>query len=116
MGLVSPTRILPKLRLEGNTLTVGAEADTPVPVSGIVCGLLGALSTMVTAPVRVRVVVGLKFTLMVQLAPGKTVVPHVPRPAKAKSPLIVKVLGKVRFAPPVLVRVTNCVVLVVPTV
>ena len=74
-----------------------------------------ALSVMVTLPVRVPVAVGLKLTLVVQLVPGASEVPQVPSPAKAKSPLIVKLLI-VMVVVPELVRVENCAALVVPTV
>ncbi len=74
-----------------------------------------ALSLIVTVPVRVPVAVGVKFTLMVQLAPDASELPHVPAPAKAKSPLMV-ILLMVRVLEPEFVRVENCVALVVPTV
>src|SRR5439155_59393 len=70
---------------------------------------------MVTVPVRVPVVVGVKLTLIVQLAPAATAVPQVPSPSIAtESPLIVMLLI-VSVAFPVLVSVTDCVALVVPT-
>ena len=46
------------------------------------------MSVMVTVPVRVPVVVGVKLTLIVQLAPAATEPLQFPVPAKAKSPLI----------------------------
>ena len=49
-----------------------APEETPVPVRLTVCVAGLALSVMVTAPVRVPVVVGLKVTLIVQLAPTAT--------------------------------------------
>src|SRR5579884_132381 len=52
--------------------------------------------------------------LIVQLAPGASVGPQVPRPASAKSPLTVSSV-KIKGASPVLVTVTNCAGLVVPT-
>ena len=73
------------------------------------------MSVMVTAPVRVPVVVGVKSTLIAQLAPAATEDPHVPEPAKAKSPPIVRPLI-VSVAFPVLLSVTACAALVVPTV
>ena len=74
------------------------------------------MSLMVTAPVRVPVAVGLKLTAIVQLAPAATVVPQVPPLAEAKSPLKRGLPLNVRVALPVLVSVTDCGVLVVPTV
>src|SRR2546421_416010 len=73
------------------------------------------LSLSVTAPVRVPAAVGVNFTLIVQLAPAATELPQVPSPAKAKSPLIAKLLLNVSVELPVLVIVANCVALVVPT-
>src|SRR5258708_34845506 len=84
-----------------------------MPVSEIVCGLLEALSVRVTAPVRVPVVVGVNFTLIVQLAPAATDLPHVPTPPKAKSPLTTGL--NVSVALPVLVSVVNFTTLLVPT-
>ena len=42
----------------------------PMPVSGAVCGLPGALSTIVSVPVLVLSPVGVKVTLIVQKAPA----------------------------------------------
>jgi len=70
---------------------------------------------MVTVPVRFPVVVGVKLTLIAQLAPAPTEDPQVPEPEKAKSPPIVR-LPIVRVAFPVLVSVTACAALAVPTV
>src|SRR5439155_1738351 len=100
----------------GERLTAGAVlVEPPVPDRGIVWGLFGALSLSVTAPVRVPAAVGVKFALIVQLAPAATVLPQVPSPAKWKSPLIAKPLLNVSVELPLLVTVTNCVALVVPT-
>ena len=88
--------------------------ETPLPVRLIVCGLPVALSLTVSVPVRVPVVVGVNFTLTVQLAPVASEVPQVPSPAKAKSPLIVSPLI-VMVVVPELVSVENCAALVVPT-
>lgn len=73
------------------------------------------MSVSVTTPVRVPVAVGLNSTLMVQLDPAATELPQVPNPAKAKSPLMVKLPLKVKVAVPVFETVTNCTELVVPT-
>jgi len=115
--LVCPTLTLPKLRLVGDTLTVvdPPEGETPDPVKLIVWGLFEALSVMVTVPVRVPVVVGAKSTLIAQLAPAATEDPQVPEPAKAKSPPMVRLLI-VSVAFPVLLSVTACAALAVPTV
>jgi hypothetical protein len=61
--LTIPTVWFPKLMLVGESFTTGA---TPTPVSGTDCGLSGALSVIVTAPVRVPSAVGVKITVIVQ--------------------------------------------------
>ena len=71
--LVLPTCWLPKSRLVGERLTTGAP---PLPVRFTVWGLLGALSVMVMAPVRVPVTVGVNVTLIVQLVPAASAVPQ----------------------------------------
>src|SRR5947209_4698591 len=84
----------------------------PVPLSETVCGLPLAESVTVIAPVRVPVVEGVNVTEMLQLAPalnelGQAFV-------CAKSPLAAMPLI-VSAAPPLLVNVTLCAALVVPT-
>jgi len=60
----------------------------PVPVRLTVCGLLLALSVMVTVPVRDPAAVGVKVTVNVQLAPAATLEVQVFVEAGiAKSPL-----------------------------
>ena len=104
---------MPKLKEVGERLTAGVPVPE-LPLRLIFCGLPVALSLTVTVPVRVPVVVGVKFTLIVQLVPGASEVPQVPTPAKAKSPLIVSPLI-VMVVVPELVSVENCAALVVPT-
>ena len=73
--LVTLTNWFPKLRLVvPPKLTMGA---VPVPVRETVCGLPEALSAMETAALRLPVAVGLKVTLIVQLAPAATLAPQV---------------------------------------
>ena len=74
-GLVAPTFTFPKFRDAGESVTVAA--GIPVPVSPTLCGLPIALSLMVTNPVNVCPAAGVKVTLMVQLAPAASVLPHV---------------------------------------
>src|SRR5205807_10115469 len=88
-------------------LTPGA---APVPVRLTDCGLPAALSVMVIAPVRVPVAVGVKVTLMAQLAPAATDVPQVL--VCMKSPLAT-MLVTLSATVPVLVSVTDCATLVV---
>ena len=72
-ALVVPTSCTGNVRLAGANFT-----SVPVPVSGtICCGLSNALSVMVTAPVCLWMTGGVKVTVIVQLAPMETVVPHV---------------------------------------
>ena len=73
--LVVPTGRLPKARLAGERLTTGAVL-VPVPERLTVWGLPAALSEMLRVPLRVPVAVGVKVTLIVQLAPAATLVPQ----------------------------------------
>ena len=58
-----------------------------MPVSGTLWGLPDALSATLTEPERVPAAAGVKVTLIEQLAPAASVVPHVF--VSAKSPLLV---------------------------
>src|SRR5207237_3765909 len=97
------------VRRGGRRMAAGA---VPVPVRLTDCGLPAALSVMVIAPVRVPVAVGVKVTLMAQLAPAATDVPQVL--VCTKSPLAT-MLVTLSAAVPVLVSVTVCTALVVLT-
>jgi hypothetical protein len=79
-----------------------------VPVSDTVWGLPGALSVIETEPVRVPFVKGLNLTLMVQFAPGATLVPQVFVWLKL---LVAAMLVTVKVPVPELVRVTVLTVL-----
>lgn len=110
--LLVPTAWLVKLTVVPEKVTAGA---TPVPVSATVCGLSAALSVMVTLAARVPVAVGPKITLIVQLAPAATELPHVL--LWLKSPLLVPVTAMpaiVSAAKPVFFSITCCDALVVP--
>src|SRR3989449_5575324 len=93
----------------------------PIPASDTDCGLPGASSAMVTVAVLAPVAAGVNLMLIVQLAPGATEpapVGQVLPAAKAKSAACAPVMVMlVRFsgAPPLLVSVTFCAALVVPT-
>src|SRR6266516_594480 len=76
------------------------------------CGLSVASSVIVTVPVRTPFALGLKATLIVQLPPAGTLEPQLF--CAMKSPLAA-MLEMVNVAPPVLVSVTLCGLLVVPT-
>ena len=74
------------------------------------------MSVMVTEPARVPPALGLKVTLIVQLAPGAIVVPQVL--VSAKSPPFVPVVTMLETPSatvPVLLSVIVCAPLVVPT-
>lgn len=68
----------------------GTSATTaPAPESPIVCGLFGALSEMVSVPLRVPAAVGVNVTLIVQLAFTATSAGKLPQVfVSAKSPLV----------------------------
>jgi len=70
--LAVPTRCPPKASVPDVSVTVAA-GEVPVPVSEISWGLPDASSVTRTAAVRVPVVVGVKVTEMVQLAPAASV-------------------------------------------
>src|SRR5271157_1454017 len=71
--LVVLTSWLLKDRLVGDRVTPGA---VPVPERATVCGLPEAVSVMVRVPFRVPDAVGVKVTLMAQLAPAATLAPQ----------------------------------------
>ena len=74
------------------------------------------MSAMVTKAARPPLAAGVKVTLIVQFAPAATELPQVL--VCIKSPALVPVMARleiVKAALPVLVRVTACAVLVVPT-
>src|SRR5438128_697379 len=102
----------------GAKVTAGA---MPVPARDTDCGLPAASSVMFTAAARTPGASGVKLTLIVQLAPGATELAPVGQvlpAAKAKSAACAPVMVMlVRFsgAPPLLVSVTFCAGLVVPT-
>src|SRR5437016_6044163 len=93
----------------------------PVPARDTDCGLPTASLVMFTAAARAPGASGVKLTLIVQLAPGATepaplgqVLPAAKAKSAACAPVMVML---VRFsgAPPLLVNVTVCAGLVVPT-
>jgi hypothetical protein len=101
--LVDPWTMLPKERLVGD-----APTPVPRPVRETCCGLLGALSAMARVAVRVPMFVGLKTTVMAQLAEAARATPQVFWPMR-KSPGLAPVkvtLPMERLAAPLLVRVT----------
>ena len=84
-----------------------AAAVVPVPERPIVWGLLLALSVMLTEAVSLPLAVGVKVTLIVQLAPAATEVPHVLVWAKALALVaVIARLVMLNVPLPLLVRVT----------
>ena len=90
-----------------------------MPLRASDCGLPLALSVMVTLALRLPVAVGVKVTLIVQFAPAAKVLELLGQVLVcAKSPLLVPLrpmLLMVKAAVPLLVSVTVCAALVVPT-
>jgi hypothetical protein len=72
-ALATPTGV-EKVRLVGESVTAGAVA---VPLKLTVCGLLVALSVMVSVPLTEPAVAEVNVTLIVQLAPAPMPVPQV---------------------------------------
>ena len=70
---------------EAGAVTVKSD---PVPVSGTVRGLPLALSVTVMVPARAPVAVGVNVTLIVQVIPAASDVPHVFVSAKSPEPVI----------------------------
>ena len=70
-GLVVPTSWLANVRLAGDSPTA-----IPLPLRATVCGLPLASSVTDRVPLRVPVVVGVKFTLILQLAPLPKLAPQ----------------------------------------
>src|SRR5437588_840749 len=69
-ALMVASNWLPKSRLVGTNHTPG---PVPFPLSATVCGLPPALSASDSVPARAPEAVGVKVTLMVQLAPAANV-------------------------------------------
>ena len=82
-----------------------------MPVSDTLCGLPDPLSVTVTEPCRVPTAVGVKVTLIEQLAPGASVVPQVFVSAKSPEAVIPEIVS---CAVPVFVSVVLWAGLVVP--
>lgn len=117
-ALVVPTACWPKAMLDGVSVTAPA-APAPVPVSGTLCGLVAALSLIVTPAVRLPPAAGEKVTEIVQVAfrasvdglSGHVVV-------RAKSAAFVPVIAMlviVNTVVPEFVSVVDLAALVVPT-
>jgi hypothetical protein len=87
----------------------------PVPLTTIDCGLPVPELVMVSVPLRAPAAAGVKVTLNVQPLPALTKVQF--DPLTPNSPLLLLTIElTVTAAPPVLLTVTVCGALVVPTV
>jgi hypothetical protein len=99
----------------GDRPTTGAGAGgvgCPVPVSVTVCGPPDALSTTVNVPVRAPLAVGAKVTEIWQVPPAVKEVPQLLVSAKSAEDEIWVIFST---AVPVLLNVTFCGALVLPT-
>jgi hypothetical protein len=106
--LVVPTVRLAKVTVAGDRVT----GKIPVPEVEIICGLLVALSVIVTVPLTAPVAAGVKLTEMVHFFPAPTELPQVLVSAKFALATMLEI---VNVAVPVFVRVTFLTALVDPT-
>jgi hypothetical protein len=114
VALLFPTNTPRKLRLAGDSVIAGA---VPVPLKATLCGLPAALSVTLTVDVRLPVLVGLNTALIVQLALAASVDPQVFVCVKSRRlPPVTLMPFNESVDVPVLVSVTTCAVLLVPTV
>jgi hypothetical protein len=100
---------LEKVKLLGESCAAG---PTPVPVSVTLCGLLLALSLMLSAPLMLPGACGLNVTLNVQLAPAFSELPQLLVCWKFLSIVTVRMFS---VAVPVLESVTLFAALLDPT-
>jgi hypothetical protein len=101
-----PALMLPKLSVAGlaDSVTVAA---TPVPVSAMVLGELGALLVTVTVPAALPEVLGANSTLNEAVPPAATVA-GVVSPLTLKVPPLTEICEMVRGAVPVFVSTKDC--------
>src|SRR5271155_915358 len=91
-------------------------AIAPLPVIGTNCGLLAALSVMVTVPVWFSMVDGVKVTEMVQVASMAILPVQVVVSEKSEDTVpVTATLVKASGADPVFFTVSTCGVLAVPS-
>jgi hypothetical protein len=87
----------------------------PIPLSVTTCWPPAALSARLTAAVRVPLAIGLKVTLIVQLAPAANELPQLWVCANSTALIpVIAMLVMVKLAVPVFLRVTALAGLVVP--
>lgn len=107
-GLVVPTNCELKVRFAGLTEATGA---MPVPVKVTVAGLLGAFVDTASAPEILPRPLGVKVTLMLQLAAAGSDVPQV---LVCANGLVADIELMLRGAVPLFVKTTDCDGLEVP--
>src|SRR5580692_907667 len=110
----TPTGSLAKATVLGLRITL----LVPVPLTPAICGLVGSLSLMMTAPFFAPVVFGSKATPILQLAPPASVFPDAGQvlDLMAKSLVSLRVMAPIVMAPvPLFVTVTVFVALAVFT-
>jgi hypothetical protein len=88
-------------------------AAVPVPLTVTICGLLTALSVIVTVPLKVPATVGLNVTLIVHVPAGA--IGFAVQVFVSANGALTTTLGTVRFPLPVFVTVIVCAALVVFT-
>lgn len=109
--LAVPTNWLPKLRLDADAEKTAA---VPAPLRETLWGLLAESAVTWSEPATVPMAEGVKVTPMEQLALAASVAPQVVLET-AKALRLVETLMLPSVPVPVLVRVTVCAALVVPT-
>ena len=114
-ALEDPTFVAGNERLAAESVT-GTAGATPVPLNAILCGEPVALSVMVMAAFHAPAVVGAKCPWMLQLTPTARLVPQ--ELAKTNEDAFAPVTAMPvidKAAVPVLVMVTDCELLDLPT-
>ncbi|HVO88269.1 MAG TPA: hypothetical protein VMV45_06985, partial [Casimicrobiaceae bacterium] len=114
-ALEVPTFWVPKVAVCGNESWPGVALGEPVPDTAIVCGLPAPLLVMVMVPLRAPVAAGVNVIEIVHVALALSVVqPELDTPNSEGALLAMPEMATA--LPPVLVTVTLCAALVVPTV
>lgn len=108
--------VAPTTMVDFDAEDANVNSATPVPDRGTICGLPLALSAMDKFPLRAPLAVGWKTTFTVQLSPTLRRFNKAPQVSvSTKSPLVL-ILEIDSVCVPVLVIVTVCAELTVPTV
>jgi len=89
------------------------EKSVPSPESETICGLSVALSTMTSVPALPPAALGVNVTVMVQFAPPATLLPQL---LLARKSLLALIEEMASVPPPLVVSVTDCPELLLPTI